>query len=132
MDNSFIINHRELRVYQAALDYAMQIYELTRDFTEDEGIRFTRSLRSSSRLVCVYVAEAWQRRRYHSAFVAKLNQAETAVATTQVWVEFAILCNYIDPEIGQELYHQYREILHDLSRLIDHANAWIISPNTKR
>lgn len=126
MDNSFITNHRELRVYESALDYAMQIYQLTREFPKEERDRFTLPMIQSARLVCIYIAEAWQRRRYHSAFVAKLNQAETTVATTQVWVEFAVLCNYIDAEVGQELYHQYRGILGELSRLIAHANVWVI------
>jgi len=46
----------------------------------------------SSRLVCINIAQAWQKRRYQSAFIAKLNQAETEAATTQVWIEFAVLC----------------------------------------
>ena len=33
--------------------------------------------------------EAWRKRRYPAAFVAKLSDAESEAAETQTWVEFA-------------------------------------------
>lgn len=79
----------------------------------------------SSRLVCINIAQAWQKRRYRSAFIAKLNQAETEAATTQVWIEFAVLCDYLDAETGQELHRSYQEVLADLAQLVKHSAAWV-------
>jgi four helix bundle protein len=127
MDNPFIISYRELRVYQTAFDNALLIFERSPEFPPEALASFTPSMIGSSRLVCINIAQAWQKRRYQSAFIAKLNQAEAEAATTQVWIEFAVLCNYLDAETGQELHHNYQEILADLSRLIQHAAAWEIS-----
>ena len=80
----------------------------------------------SSRSVCANLAEAWQKRRYRGAFVAKLNEVEAEAAETQTWLEFAILCGYLDAEVGQELFHQYGTVLAALARFIENADAWVI------
>ena len=36
------------------------------------------------------LAEAWRRRRYEAAFVAKLNDAETEATEVQTWIERAL------------------------------------------
>ncbi len=124
METQFIISFRELRVYQAAFDAAMSIFERSQNFPSESRIQLTTSMIGSSRRVCTSIAQAWQKRRYPSAFIAKLNQAQTEAATTQVWIEFAVLCNYLDAETGQELHHSYQEVLADLARLIQHSAAW--------
>lgn len=129
METNFIISYRELRVYQAACDRAMQVFELSRNFPPEERELLTVPLIHASRLVCVYVSQAWQRRRYQAAFVARLNQAEAEAAATQVWIEFAVLCSYLDAEVGQELHHHYRLVLADLARLIEHSTAWVTPVN---
>lgn len=127
MNTRFIISYRELRVYQAAFEAAIQVFEVSQAFPLEERELLTMPLLRASRLVCVYVSQAWQRRRYQAAFVARLNQAEAEAAATQVWIEFAVLCSYLNAETGQELHHNYREVLADLSRLIEHSAAWVIS-----
>lgn len=128
-NNQFISSYRELKAYQAALEKAMQVFEVSREFPPQESTILTDPMIHAARLVCVLLAQAWQRRRYRSAFVARLNQAETAAASTQVWIEFAVLCSYLDPQQGQELHHDYQIILSELARLIHHADAWVIPFN---
>ncbi|MGF1496968.1 MAG: four helix bundle protein [Elainellaceae cyanobacterium] len=124
-NTKFLVSYRELRVYQAALDSALQVFELSHRFPAEEQERLARPLVQATRLVCVYIAQAWLRRRYPSAFVARLNHAEAEAAATQVWLELAVLCHYLDAEIGQEVHHQYWEVLSDLDRLIANAAAWV-------
>jgi four helix bundle protein len=121
----FLVSYRELKVYQAAVDSAVQIFELSQSFPAEEEARLTQPMVEATRRVCVYIAQAWLRRRYPSAFVARLNHAEAEAAAIQVWLELAVLCQYLDAEQGQELHHQYWKVLSDLDRLITHSDAWV-------
>lgn len=127
MAKQFLVAHQELRVYQAAFEAAMQIFELAQAFPETERTLLTEPMLKASRSLCIYVAKAWQRRRDKGTFVAKLNIAEGEAAATQTWIEFAIVCTYLDAEVGQTLYQRYAEILAGLNRLIENADAWVIS-----
>lgn len=131
MENPFVISYRELRVYQAAFESAMQVFEHSREFPAEEQEQLTLFLVRATRLVCTNIAQAWHRRRSQEAFIARLAQAEAEAAVTQVWIEFAVLCGYLDAEIGQELHHGYQEILADLARLIEHSAAWVVSGNVE-
>lgn len=127
MTKQFLVAHQELRVYQAAFEAAMQIFELAQGFPETERMLLTEPMLQASRSLCVHVAKAWRRRRDKGAFIARLNAAESEAAATQTWVEFAIMCTYLNAEIGQALYQQYAEILIGLNRLIESADAWVIA-----
>lgn len=124
MAQGFIHWHQELYVYQLAFEAAMRVFELTRSFPEDERQLLTQQIVRSSRSVCANIAEGWQKRRYKGAFIAKLNESEAEAAETQVWIEFAIICTYLDAQTGQELFQKYREVLTGLDRLIENAEAW--------
>jgi four helix bundle protein len=102
------------------------VFDQAQAFPLEEREGLTAPLLQATRLLCVYVAQAWLRRRYHSAFVATLNQAEAEAAATQVWLELAVLSTYMDAEVGQELHHEYRQVLAALDHLIAHAAAWVI------
>jgi len=124
--SNFITTHQELLVYQTAFMAAMHIFDLAQAFPDDERQLMTEQVLRSSRSVCANLAEAWQKRRYKKAFVAKLNEVEAEAAETQVWLEFAITCGYLDAEVGQEIFHQYRIILAAAARLIQQADAWVV------
>jgi len=126
MNPEFIEKHQELAVYQRAFETAMWVFEVVQEFPEEERRSLTQPLVQASRLVCTKIAESWQKRRYRDAFVARLNQAEVAAAEVQTWVEFAVLCSYLEAQTGQELVQQYHQILVGIARLIDHADAWEI------
>ncbi|MFM7276664.1 MAG: four helix bundle protein, partial [Microcystis aeruginosa] len=53
------------------------------------------------------LAEAWRKRHYEAAFLGKLSDCEAETAETQTWLNFAINCQYISPEKGEELYMTY-------------------------
>jgi hypothetical protein len=64
--------HTELDVYKKAFANAMEIFELSKSFPREETYSLTDQIRRSSRSVCANLAEAWRKRRYEAAFVAKL------------------------------------------------------------
>ena len=121
-----IRTHRELEVYQIAFDAAMKIFELTKRFPREETFSLTDQIRRSSRSVCANLGEAWRRRRYQAAFVSKLNDCEAEATETQVWLEFAVKCGYLETAVGRELYATYDRILGKLVTMIRHPEHWII------
>ena len=126
MGKEAIKDHKDLEVYKMAFDAAMKIFELSKKFPIEEKYSLTDQIRRSSRSVCANLAEAWRKRRYQAAFVAKLNDSEAEAAETQTWIEFAVKCNYLDVEIGRELYGTYNKILAGLVSMITNPTPWII------
>ena len=106
-----IRSHRDLEVYQRAFTAAMEIFELSRNFPPEERYALISQIRRSSRSVCANTVEAWRKRRYEGSWVAKLSDAETEAAETQVWLEFSVKCCYISREAGLRLYKEYDDIL---------------------
>ena len=87
----------------------------------------TDQMRRSSRSVCANIAEAWRRRRYEGSFIYRLNDSEAEAAETQVWLEFAVKCGYLDSAIARELYVTYDNILGKLVTMICHPEQWVIT-----
>jgi four helix bundle protein len=78
--------------------------------------------------VCSCIAEAWRRRRYQAVFINKLSEAEGEAAETQVWIEFAVHCDYMDKVVARELYATYDDIMGKLVGMINHPETWILPP----
>ncbi len=126
MSRKPIRSHRELEVYQLGFEAAMRIFELTKDFPPEERYSLTDQIRRSSRAVCANLAEAWRKRRYEGAFVLKLNDSEAEAAETQTWLEFAVKCNYLNADVGRELYQTYDFILGKLVNMIRNPSPWLM------
>ncbi len=121
-----IESYRELRVYQNAIDVAMEIFELTKTFPPEEKYSLVDQMRRASRSVCSNIAEAWRKRRYKAAFIAKLSDSEGEACETQVWNEFAFRCKYIDQETKVGIDQKYEHIMAQLVLMIDEADKWLI------
>ena len=121
-----IQQHTELEVYKKAFDTAMLIFEASKRFPREETYSLTDQVRRSSRSVCANLAEAWRKRRYKAAFIAKLSDAESEAAETQVWLEFATKCGYMQPNRASQLYKGYDEILRMLVAMINRPQSWLI------
>ncbi len=120
--NSF----RDLRVYQAAVEAFMKIFEITKTFPKEKMYSMTDQIRRSSRSVCSNIGEAWRRRRYKAAFIAKLNDSETEATETQVWLELALRSGYITQEFNEEMFMEYESIIAQLVVMINQPEKWII------
>ena len=121
-----IIRHQDLDVYRKAFDASMQIFELSKDFPKEETYSLTDQIRRSSRSVCANIAEAWRKRRYQAAFISKSNDCEAEAAETQTWLEFAVRCQYIEPEVGRALFKIYDEIISILVTMIKNSDSWVL------
>jgi four helix bundle protein len=123
-----ITSHHQLAVYKKGMEAAMQVFEFSRAFPQEEMYSLTDQIRRSSRSVCANLAEAWRWRRYKAAFLNKLNECEAEAAETQVWLEFAVKCAYLKRDVALVLFKQYDEILAMLVAMIHRPNKWLISP----
>jgi four helix bundle protein len=121
-----IRDFRELDVYRQAMDAAVGIFELSKRFPSEERYSLTDQVRRSSRSVCANIAEAWRKRRYPSAFVSKLNDAEAEASETEVWLELAARCGYLDEPTSSELSQAYEHILGKLVNMASHPEQWTI------
>ncbi|WP_272819061.1 four helix bundle protein [Scytonema hofmannii] len=115
-----------MAVYQMAFNAAMKIFVLSKQFPVEERYSLTDQIRRSSRSVCANLAEAWRKRRYEAAFLAKLNESEAEAAETQTWLKFAIKCDYLDVEAGRELYGTYNQVLGILVTIINNPSPWVL------
>ena len=121
-----IRHFREVEVYQLAMDSAMRIFELSKQFPPEERYSLTDQMRRSSRSVCANIAEAWRKRRYPNAFVSKLSDADAEAAETQVWLEFTLKCGYLKQTIVEELDKTYDHIMGKLINMLTRPEQWRI------
>ena len=132
MEKKLIRTHRDLEVYQIAFDLAMKIFQKSKSFPKEERYSLTDQVRRSSRSVCTNLAEAWRKRRYEASFLSKLSDTEAESGETQVWLEFAVQCGYLEVEVGQELSaSSYDNILGKIVSLINNPEPWLL-PGAKR
>jgi four helix bundle protein len=121
-----IVAHTDLEVYKKAFETAMVIFEMSKQFPQEEKYSLTDQLRRSSRSVCANLAEGWRKRVYRAAFIAKLVDAEAEAAETQVWLDFVAACNYGDKQQTTTLHATYNSIIGTLVGMRKHANTWVI------
>ena len=121
-----IRSYRDLRVYQAAMDLAMEVFLLSKTFPREERYSLVDQIRKSSRSVCANLSEVWRKRRYQAAFVSKLSDSETEAAETQVWLEFSFRCGYIKEETFKNLDQRYEHILSQIVTMIMDSHSWVI------
>ena len=119
-----IKTHKELDVYKMTVEMAMEIFEITKSFPNEEKYSLIDQIRRSSRSVAANIAEAFRKRRYPKAFISKLSDSEGEAAETQVWLEFSEKCRYISKEIQEKLDKQYDNIIGKIINMINHPDKW--------
>jgi four helix bundle protein len=119
-----IKTHRDLKVFQLSFEAGMEIFELTKTFPKEETYSLTDQIRRSSRSVSGNLAEAFRKRRYPKSFIAKLSDSEGEAAETQVWLNYALACNYIDKETHDKLTDIYDHILSMIVIMISKPENW--------
>ena len=119
-----IKTHKELRVYQAAFQAALEIYQLSKNFPAEEKYSLTDQVRRSSRSVAANIAEAYRKRKYPKHFVSKLSDTESEAAETQVWLDFAKSFNYVEASDYGWLYDIYDHVLSQLVLMANNPDKW--------
>ena len=119
-----IKSYEELRVYQVAFESAMEIYWLSRSWPSQEKFSLIDQIRRSSGSVCGNMAEAWRKRRYPAHFASKLSDSDSEAAETEVWLNFALECGYLDQNTYAALRDKYNHIGGMLTKMIDNPSQW--------
>jgi four helix bundle protein len=127
-----IRSYKDLRVYQAAIDAAMRIFEITKRFPLEERFSMVDQMRRASRSVCSNIGEAWRKRRYPAHFLSKLSDSEGEAEETRVWLDLAVRCRYISDTEAAELDQTYDGMLGQLVRMIEHPEQWTIKARTNQ
>lgn len=121
-----INSYKDLRVFQQAMNIAMEIFQLTKSFPKEEKYSLVDQIRRSSRSVCSNLSEAWRKRRYKNAFIAKLSDSETEACETQVWLEFSLRCGYLNSDKANKLDEEYNKVIAQIVSMIHGADKWLI------
>ena len=118
---------KELKVYEAAHDLAMKIFEVSKHFRPDERYALTTQIRRSSRSTCLNLREAWAKRRYEAHFVSKLTDCDGENSETDSSLDFARDCQYITQEQHADLVALCREVGKMLGSMINNPRSFLIS-----
>ena len=120
---------RDLEVYKLAFETAMEIFQITKGFPQEEKYSLVDQIRRSSRSICSNLAEAWRKRRYKAVFKNKLTDAMQEASETQTWLDFCFACNYIDQNKFKELDQKYEHILAMLNNMELKVDSFCFSPS---
>ena len=55
---------------------------------------------------------------HRAAFIAKLSDAESEAFETQVWIEFALRCGYINQKTSNNLDNAYDQVIGQFVKMI--------------
>jgi four helix bundle protein len=116
--------YRDLKVYQMSYQLALDIHELTKKYPKEERYSLTDQIRRSSRSVPGNLAEAWKKRRYEKAFIAKVIDAAGEAGETEVWLDFSMDFGYLRTAKHDELMERYDEVNRMLYGMIDKADKF--------
>jgi len=119
-----IRTHRDLKVYQLSFASGMEVFDMTKTFPKEEKYSLTDQIRRSSRSVSDNLAEAFRKRRYPKAFIAKLSDSEGEAAETQVWLDYALACKYIDLKLHDDLNDKFDHIIGMIVKMINNPEKW--------
>ncbi|MBK7036505.1 MAG: four helix bundle protein [Chitinophagales bacterium] len=116
---------KDLYAYKKGFELSMEIFEITKKFPPEEKYALTDQIRRSSRSICANIAEAFRKRRYPNHFISKLTDSDAENSETQVWLEFAFNCKYINENTFNELTQKSIEIGKLLSAMIKNPNNYL-------
>jgi len=105
-----IMDYKELLAYKKSFELAMEIFELSKTFPQEERYSLTDQIRRSSRSVSANIAESYRKRRYVNHFISKLTDSDAENSETNTWLEFSLKCEYINKETFEKLNIKNLEI----------------------
>lgn len=108
----------DLDVYKLAFQAAMDVFHCTKAFPATEKFSLTDQVRRSSRSVPGNIREGFAKRRYRDVFARHLTDSFGSAEETRTWLDFALECKYISPEIHSSLSDKYDRICAMLYRLL--------------
>ncbi len=119
-----IRTHKDLKVFQLSFEAGMMIFHVSKKFPKEEMYSLTDQIRRSSRSVSGNIGEAFRKRKYPKSFVSKLTDAEGEAAETQVWLDYALECGYMETKFHVELFDKYDHIISMLVNMSTKPESW--------
>lgn len=116
-----IKSHRDLIVWQKAMDLTVQIYQITSSFPKEEIYCLTSQIRRASASIPANIAEG-QGRRFSREFQQFLANSRGSLLELDTHLELAFRINYLNKEQYQNLRDKCDEvgrILNGLMRSLD-------------
>jgi four helix bundle protein len=123
---------RDLTAFKKAFSLAMGIFQITKTFPLQEKYELTDQLRRSSRSVCRSIGEAYRKRQYRKMFSSKSSDADMENTETQVSLDFAFACKYIDSENYKDLIAKSEEVGRLLNHMIENPENYLPKSRKKR
>jgi four helix bundle protein len=120
---------RKWIAYQKATLLAERVFYASLNFPREEKYSLTDQVRRSSRSVCANLAEASAKRRYPKNWVSKFTDCSGETAETQVWLMFALDCEYIDQSAFDELISLTEEVARFLNYMIKNSKQFGAAEN---
>ena len=118
------MSFKEMTVYKKAFELAMEVFQVSKTFPKEETYSLTDQIRRSSRSVCVTIAESYRKRKYPAYFVSKASDADMENSETQVWLDFALECEYLNEGIKDELHERSLEIGKMINHMIENPDKY--------
>jgi len=117
--------YKDLRTYQLAYALAMKIFNESKKFPREELYSLTDQIRRASRSVASNIAEGFRKRRYRNMFISKLADSDAEAAETQVFLDFARDCGYLQKEVHSSLTEDYEKLGRMLNKMIAKADSFV-------
>ncbi len=118
------MSFKTLLGYQKGFELAMEIFHLTKLFPKSETYGLSSQIIRSSRSVCSNIAEGYRKRQYVKHFKSKLSDADSENSETQLWLDFALACEYITNDKKLELQDKSEEVGKLLNYMINNPNKF--------
>ncbi len=112
---------QELYAYQKSMELSMEIFSMTKISPKEETYSLTDQIR---RCVSANIAEAYRKRSYPKNFVSKLTDSDAENSETQVWLEYALRCKYINDEDFKKLIESSIEVGKLINYMILHPEKF--------
>ena len=120
----FAKNFRELEVYQRALELVVDVNAFCDTLPSKEKFALADQMRRASRSVCANITEAWRKRRYKVAFIAKMSDAETEAGEMQCWLDVACKLAYMSKELYKQMDEHYEHLLAKIIMMFKNVDQW--------
>lgn len=115
---------KETTVYRKAFALAMEIFEMSGRFPNEERYSLTDQIRGSSRSVSICLLEAYRKKRYVAHFISKVTDSDMENSETSGWLDFAMACKYISGEECKILTAKNEEVGRLLHHMINNPEKY--------
>ena len=100
----------DLEVFKLSYQLAMEIFNVSRNFPNEERYSLTDQVVRSSRSIPANIAEGWGKRIYENEFRRHLIYGMGSLEETKVWLYFARDCLYLSQGTFDGLNKKYDEL----------------------